>query len=147
MPRQEPNLSEDSRRKLNDVRREIWSGGLTGLFSGLCLGYGSSLLLLNLRSKIPSLEKINQKNYRVSAVLICGALGSFLGATVRGKNESYQLQEVYMENAKATGGYISHAQNKEKEILQEMEDRYRRRQEAIKVSLEKQQQGKGIPKH
>lgn len=68
--------------RLNEVRKDLWAGGLKGLVVGL--GIGSFGFLLT--RQISSLKKYSHPNYFVSSILVCGSIGSFLGSTVAGKN-------------------------------------------------------------
>jgi len=75
--------------RLNDVRKDVWNGGLKGLIVGLAVG---STMHLSTRF-VPQLRKYKHNNYFVFTTLLLGALGSFLGSVVYGKNSVQYIGE------------------------------------------------------
>ena len=86
-------LSDDDIRTIANVRRDIWSNAFygmgVGILSGAALhGLGS---LAQSRGMIRGLNR----NTAFMSVLGGGALGSFLMATVTGKNQVHNLHPIF----------------------------------------------------
>mmetsp|Transcript_6397 Transcript_6397/g.9290 ORF Transcript_6397/g.9290 Transcript_6397/m.9290 type:complete len:206 (+) Transcript_6397:73-690(+) len=111
-------LSKDDIRTIAQVRRDVWNGGVSGLIMGSCSGYvlhntakliynrmdeGSKRKLLRLPtiSDAELLIRFN-KNTLFMSVMAGGALGSFLFATVAGKNNVHNLHDIYQIGKKET---------------------------------------------
>ena len=82
-------LSPETVRTANELRRQMWTGGLTGLGGGLF----AAVVSFGFMKMVPSLQRYTNKNYVFAAVLFSGSLGSFLGAVVNGKN-AMQMEVV-----------------------------------------------------
>ena len=111
---EDPQLDADSRMALNNLRRDVWTGGGVGLGCGFLAGLTGYQSL----AYIPSLRKYRNGKYMTSGILIASALGSFLGATVMGKNKVQEHGEViFKKNAKPTNSYSKiMQQNREVEL-------------------------------
>ena len=110
-------MSQADVRAVADVRRALWTGGFTGLGTGLCLGTSLHLSLLpmanflkiDLKAKpkegltlmedVLRSSKPLSKNHRVLFALVSGAAFSYLGAITAGNNEKYKMQHVYQLGA------------------------------------------------
>ena len=124
---EDPQLDAESRMALNSLRRDVWTGGGTGM----AIGFLTGLTGYQGMAYIPSLRKYRTGKYMTSGILITSAFGSFLGATVMGKNKVQEHTDIFKKNAKPTGSYskIMH-QNREME-LREMEQSFNNRRELL----------------
>jgi len=94
-------MSKDDIRTVADVRRSIWTNGLTGL------GLGSSGALvvhtvasLGMRRGLWKLPL--NRNTAMLSTMLGGASGSFIMATTAGKNEVHNLHPIFRLGAKET---------------------------------------------
>ena len=88
-------LSEEDRRAMADVRRSIWTNSFQGLaYGGLSALVGHTIASFTTRSK-----KLN-RNTALFSFLLGGTMGSFLAATVAGKNEVHLLHPIFQLGAK-----------------------------------------------
>lgn len=92
-------LSKEDIRTIADVRRDIWTNAFAGLGVGTVAGYilHTSARLVHQRGiwKLPFLNR----NTAFLAVLLGGAVGSFVMATTTGKNEVHQLHSIFQVGA------------------------------------------------
>ena len=124
---EDPQLDADSRMALNNLRRDVWTGGGTGM----AIGFLSGLTGYQALAYIPSLRKYRTGKYMTSGILIASALGSFLGATVMGKNKVQEHTEIFKRNAKPTGPYSKILQQNREVELREMEESFNNRRELL----------------
>jgi len=97
-----PNvLPEESMRRLNDVRKEVWKGGATGLVAGSILGWVG----FELSKRVPALRKHHSRNTKFAAVLVCGALFSFIASTVGGQRRVSDIADIFVVGAKPVDSY------------------------------------------
>lgn len=102
-------LSEGDKRTMAQVRRDIWTSGLTGLAVGSVAGYtifASTRLTYNRLSEsakarlgdyLPHRDaaKLFNRNVAFLSVMAGGALGSFLLAVTSGKNKVHRLHDIF----------------------------------------------------
>lgn len=123
----DPNLDVESRQVLNELRRDVWTGGGVGL----AIGFVSGLTGYQALHYIPDLRKYRTGKYLTSGVLIMSALGSFLGATVMGKNSVQTKSDVFRRGAKPTGSYAQIVHENRNLDLKDMEFSFERRREQL----------------
>lgn len=75
-------MSPEKVQTANELRRQMWTGGLTGLVGSLA----AALISFQVAKRVPSLQRYTNKNYAFAAALCAGSVGSFLGTVVNGKN-------------------------------------------------------------
>jgi hypothetical protein len=96
-------MSEDDRRTVSEVRKELWVQGFTGLAAGTVTGFvGHTFASIGNRRNWWKL-KLNS-NTGMLAVLLGGALGSFISASTAGKNEVHKMHPVFRKGQKTVGG-------------------------------------------
>ncbi len=101
------NLSKENVKTIADVRRDIWTSGFKGLGYGSAGGYilhTTARLVHNSLSdaakgklKFPGSDKPIRFNRNTAffSFMAGGALGSFLLATTKGKNEVHQMHDIF----------------------------------------------------
>eukprot|EP00546_Thalassionema_frauenfeldii_P007495 CAMPEP_0178914984 /NCGR_PEP_ID=MMETSP0786-20121207/11753_1 /TAXON_ID=186022 /ORGANISM="Thalassionema frauenfeldii, Strain CCMP 1798" /LENGTH=128 /DNA_ID=CAMNT_0020588001 /DNA_START=149 /DNA_END=535 /DNA_ORIENTATION=+ len=88
-------LSQDEIRTIADVRRDIWTNSFRGMGYGAATGVaGHSILSFLVSRDIVPKMKLN-RNTATFTVLLCASLGSFLAATVTGKNAVHNLHPIF----------------------------------------------------
>jgi len=130
-------LDPSGYKRLNDVRKDVWSGGIRGLVGGLVFGGGGWLVGRN----APVQWKVRPfctKNTLVGGVLLGGCLGSFLGALVAGKNSVAYIGDIFQSGAKPKSEYQRQRLELERMEMREADVKAQRRQEAIKRTKEEQ---------
>jgi hypothetical protein len=96
-------LSEDDRRTVGEVRKELWVQGFQGLAAGTVAGFvAHTSLAIGNRRDFWGKIKLNN-NTRLLAVLLGGAIGSFIGASTAGKNEVHKMHPVFRKGQKTVG--------------------------------------------
>ncbi len=141
MSSQDPNLDAESRQTLNILRRDVWTGGGVGLGIGFLAGLTGYQAL----QYIPDLRKYRKGKYMTSGVLIMSALGSFLGATVVGKNSVQLHSEVFRKTANPAGSYAKIVHDNRNEELRDMEGSFeRRREQLLKKKAELSEKARGF---
>jgi len=102
-------LSDENIKTMAQVRRDIWTSGLTGLVVGSTAGYTSFVsarLIYNRLSESTKIKlegylpyrdaaKIFNRNTAFLSVMAGGALGSFLLSVTIGKNKVHQLHDIF----------------------------------------------------
>jgi len=108
------SMSKSDILAVADVRRAVWTGGFTGLATGLCFGTSAHLALVPL-SKFLNIDLTRKprtgeisivedlirsskplcKNHRILYALFAGAVVSYLGAVTAGTNNRFRMQHVY----------------------------------------------------
>eukprot|EP00553_Chaetoceros_curvisetus_P006804 CAMPEP_0204626732 /NCGR_PEP_ID=MMETSP0717-20131115/12555_1 /ASSEMBLY_ACC=CAM_ASM_000666 /TAXON_ID=230516 /ORGANISM="Chaetoceros curvisetus" /LENGTH=123 /DNA_ID=CAMNT_0051642773 /DNA_START=46 /DNA_END=417 /DNA_ORIENTATION=- len=97
-----------------DVRRDVWTSGFKGLAYGLSFGFifheASQFIYNNTNVLVPDNVKKQFKKYheqlklppiqfnrntKFLAVLMGGAMGSFILATTTGKNEVHNMHNIF----------------------------------------------------
>jgi hypothetical protein len=100
------SMSVDDIRTVADVRRELWTQGFVGLAAGTVTGFvvHTACSIGNRRQwwKL----KLNS-NTGMLAVLLGGAMGSFISASTAGKNEVHKMHPVFRKGQKTVGGDTS----------------------------------------
>mmetsp|Transcript_37648 Transcript_37648/g.43008 ORF Transcript_37648/g.43008 Transcript_37648/m.43008 type:complete len:188 (-) Transcript_37648:41-604(-) len=89
-------LSKSEIRTIADVRRDIWTNSFYGMGYGAATGVAvhSILSYIVSRELIPGKMKLN-RNTATFSVLLCASLGSFLAASVTGKNQVHHLHPIF----------------------------------------------------
>jgi hypothetical protein len=92
-------MSVDDIRTVADVRRELWTQGFVGLAAGTVAGFvvHTACSIGNRRQwwKVKT-----NSNTAMLAVLLGGAMGSFISASTAGKNEVHKMHPVFRKGAK-----------------------------------------------
>lgn len=132
--------------RLNEVRKTIWNGGLAGLVVGVALGVSgftvSKHFVPQLKGYFPSIRKAYTKNNFVLAILLCGSVGSFVGASTNGKNSFQYVGDIFKRNLNQKSSYRSHLNDNEQNVLDSLttEDNFNRRDAAIRKNQQAQQE-------
>ena len=92
-------LSKEEIRTIADVRRDIWTQSFYGLGYGSIAGFTGHTFISALANRGYLSAKLN-RNTALFSVLAGGALGSFLAATVTGKNQVHNLHPIFQVGAK-----------------------------------------------
>lgn len=96
-------LSRHDQKKIADVRRDVWTGGLKGLFAGVVFGatikYVGEFATTRFFPQNKQLSKIflADKKYSIVLILGCGSLFSFLGSITAGKNSIVGIEDVFLK--------------------------------------------------
>lgn len=93
------SLSKDEVRTIANVRRDIWTSSFQGMAYGSLTGLTGHLLVKAQSNRTGYLAGKLNRNTLMLAVLGGASLGSFLAATVTGKNEVHQLHPIYKVGA------------------------------------------------
>jgi hypothetical protein len=89
-------LSKEDIRTIADVRRDIWTSGMKGLFVGTISGYALyTVLKIGNQRKLWNLSGSINRNTAFLSVLLGGAIGSFLMSVTTGKNEVHNLHPIF----------------------------------------------------
>lgn len=123
----EVSLDPETVRRLNNVRKDIWAGGAKGLGYGLLLGYAC----YHCAGYIPQLRRVRSKNHLVLSVLLGGSLGSFLGATVSGKNAVQHIGDIFQINARSASAYRNQMSDNQRRVVESMDASFESRRAAI----------------
>jgi hypothetical protein len=135
----EAPISEQDRKTLALVRRDIWING----FRGYVQGSLSALVLHSVgqfyetkfhapKAGIYYVKKLN-RNTALASFFLGGALGSFLMATVTGKNEVHNLHPIYTRQ-RHVGNNDAVEDDHETELTRRERNRILRR-ETLEVSV------------
>lgn len=89
------SLSKDEIRTIANVRRDIWTSSFQGMGYGSLTGITSHFLLSLASNRTGYMAGKFNRNTGTLFFLGGGALGSFLMATVTGKNEVHQLHPIF----------------------------------------------------
>jgi hypothetical protein len=95
-------LSEEDRQTVGEVRKELWVQGATGLAAGTVAGFVSHTFASIGNRRNWWKLKLNS-NTGMLAVLLGGALGSFIGSSTAGKNEVHKMHPVFRKGQKTMG--------------------------------------------
>ena len=132
-------LDKETYLRLNDVRKEVWNGGILGLAGGLVVGYWSHYMT----RFVPSMKAFQHPKYATLTILLSGSIGSFLGATVNGKNSIIYIGDIFKRNATPSSNYQRILIRNELEAVDKADDTFQRRQaqilsqKAVKSSTER----------
>jgi len=63
-----------------------------------------------------------------------GAIGSFIGSLVEGKNSVQYVGDIFKLNSRSSSSYINQLNDNEKDILQSLDKSYENRELAIKMA-------------
>ena len=116
------SLNDGDVGALNEVRRTVWRNGVQGLLVGSVVGSGGCLAAKHFK-----LMKVTPAHWMFGTLAV-GALGSFVGALVAGKNSSFLLEGVMKRGS--TG--VSYMRSVEGAFEAERDESHRRRVEQIK---------------
>ena len=107
-------IDPDSFRRLNEVRKDLYKGAVTGLVGGSLLG----AIGFHLSAHVPALRRLRSKNTLVASVMLGGAFGSFLFSLMRGQQSVVYLGDVFGLNAKPKlSPYMSQMKTNERALL------------------------------
>jgi hypothetical protein len=89
-------LSKDEYQTLHQVRKEIWSQGLSGLLVGSSCGIlvHTAVRLVHRHVRPLPFVQLN-RNTAMMSLMLGGAMGSCLWATVAGKNQVHNLHPIF----------------------------------------------------
>mmetsp|Transcript_18730 Transcript_18730/g.24321 ORF Transcript_18730/g.24321 Transcript_18730/m.24321 type:complete len:170 (+) Transcript_18730:124-633(+) len=88
-----PTLSQDDVRRVADVRRDVWTGGLKGAVLGIFL---SSSAFLIFKGRIPLHQRAN---VFLGTMMGGSAVASFLAALTAGKNSVQKIGDIFFRGA------------------------------------------------
>jgi hypothetical protein len=125
-----PSLDPDSFLRLNEVRKAMWTAGFKGfLFGGIFGGAAHAAIHMNhtllKKLKLP-------KHTFIPAVLLSSVIGSFLSATVAGKNAVPHIGDIFLEGADIKSTYKKQLHQNEQEIRESFDEAFARREAAIR---------------
>lgn len=138
-------LDPGSYKRLNDVRKQIWLAGIKGLLFGTAIGSGSHVVYSFIYSrqkgsptgrKLPPLPK----HSFIPTVMIGGALFSFVFSAVSGRVGLQGVGDIFLENAKPKSEYQRQQQTNQRQLRNEGDNAFQRRETAIREAREKKQQ-------
>lgn len=152
------NLSKENERIMADVRRDIWTSGFKGLGYGSAGGYilhtAARLIHKSLSEAskgkliLPGSDKPIRFNRNTAffSVMAGGALGSFLLATTTGKNEVYQMHDIFEvgKNEHKTPYQEAYESARRMEEEESAESRRKRRISRRKTVSERLTEGHGL---
>ena len=88
-------IDPESFQRLNEVRKELYRGGLIGLIAGSTLGAAA----FQVSTYVPVLRKHHTKHTLIASVMLGGAFGSFLFSLVRGQKSVVYIGDVFAINS------------------------------------------------
>lgn len=83
-------------QRLNDVRKDVWRGGIAGLIGGALSGE----VLFQISRSIPSLRKHHSRNVRFATIMCTASFGSFLTSLIYGQKSVVYVGDVFLEGSK-----------------------------------------------
>jgi hypothetical protein len=131
-------LDEATSDRLFQVRKALGRGGIVGLVGGAAVG-SAGFAAINAAS-FPAFKSKLNKNSFVATMLVSAAIGSFLGATVYGKNAAQYIGDIFRLGSNSSSSYQNTMNKNEREIVETMEESFARRYESIQKAA--QQKGK-----
>jgi hypothetical protein len=134
----QPNLDEATSERLFQVRKALSRGGIVGLVGGAAVG-SAGFAAMNAAS-FPALKGKLNRNSFVATMLVSAAIGSFLGATVYGKNAAQYIGDIFRLGSNSSSSYQNNMNKNERQIVETMEESFARRYESIQKAA--QQKGK-----
>ena len=97
-------FSKEQRQALDKVQSDIWRNGIVGMATGSLSGIG--LYAVTAMGRKSGLWKLNgvslNRNTAFLSFLLGGAVGSFVMAVTKGKNEAHNLHSVFQGNKPKT---------------------------------------------
>jgi hypothetical protein len=138
-------LDPGSYKRLNDVRKQIWVAGIKGLVFGTAIGAGSHVIYSFIYQrqkgsttgrKLPPLPK----HSFIPTVMIGGALFSFAYSAVSGRVGLQSVGDIFLENAKPKSDYQRNQHTNHRQLRNESDEAFQRRETAIREAREKKQQ-------
>lgn len=87
---------------------------------------------------LPALAKYRHKNHITSAFLLTPVIGAYLGATVVGKNESYQITHIFEQHTHPTSSYQKQVQSNKMAMTDDVRGSYDRRRQHLASRKEKE---------
>jgi len=125
-------LNPEQTARLNEVRRELWRGGMRGAAAGVVTGLCTLVAVKN----VSALKGLRNKNMYTALMLASPVMGALVGSTVSGKNEIQLVGDIFDTNKKFSSdlSYSSQLQaNKEAERV-EREGAFERRQATLRAN-------------
>lgn len=121
-------LDDDFKERMYELRRNIWVGGLQGLFIGVFVGYSSFFI-----SKIKRFQYLKWgKTHRMGSILLFGSIFSFIGAVGTGKSQLGLQHDIpLLIKPNPSSNYRQIMNENLKEDLENIEMSYNRRAKAI----------------
>ncbi|CAN0018761.1 unnamed protein product, partial [Heterosigma akashiwo] len=102
-----PVLEGEDLKRIADVRRDVWTGGLKGLVTGLFVGSAGFLSIRKFGLRYVPKKYTEDSKYYVLTTLLLGSCGSFVGslvccaiAIVAGKNSIIFVSDIFQRGAK-----------------------------------------------
>ena len=65
---------------------------------------------------------------------VVGAMGSFVGSLVEGKNSVQYVGDIFKLNSRSSSSYVNQLNNNERDILQSSDKSFENRELAIKIA-------------
>ena len=92
------HITDGDKEALQDLRKSLWRQGFIGFGFGSVLGQAGYLAA----RRIPRLQRrfLPNANHSVSATLLCGAAGMFLGSVVAGREGVHTIHWLMHKGAK-----------------------------------------------
>ena len=115
-------MTDDDVMNLNEVRRTVWRQGIQGLLVGMVAGSAGVLAVKHFK-----LRRVTPAHWTFGTLAV-GALGSFVGALVAGKNSSFLLESVFSRGS-TSSQYLRSAAG---EFEAQRDESHRKRVEQIK---------------
>jgi hypothetical protein len=132
-------IDPTSYARFNKIRQNLWEGGAKGLAGGLI---GGGVIYQGLKmTNLSAMKKMGSKNHLTAAVLIGGAIGMFLGSVTAGKNAMSTEGDLFTGSANPDSAYQSKMLENEKDIRQNMDAAFLRRQAAIARAVKLKNEG------
>ena len=144
-------LSKEDIRTIAQVRRDVWTGGVTGLLLGSSSGYVLHTISRVFHNRLSDASKGKMvlpgsdmpirfnRNTAFLAVMAGGALGSFAFATAAGKNKVHNLHNIFEIGKKDTQTPYQKSlalANADENSLAERELRRLSRRKSVRMRLE-----------
>lgn len=133
-------LSKEDRERLNNARKESLIGAGKGFLFGGVLGFTG----YQIAHFIPQLKNKLHRNHLVAGVLVTGAAFSYIFSVVKGQNSMMFMYDVFRKGPQITStdsdslvpsrvtSYQATVLNNEREQINQFEDAFHRRAEAIR---------------
>ena len=102
---------------LNEVRRTVWRQGIQGLLVGMVAGSAGVLAVKHFK-----LRRVTPAHWTFGTLAV-GALGSFVGALVAGKNSAFLLESVFSRGSTSSQYMRSAAGEFEAQRFKEQQER------------------------
>ena len=128
-----PRLTPQEIDRLKRVRLELLKGAIMGGAFGAALG-GSAYMIAQ---RISSIKPYLPKRYGFPAVVgVTGSVFAYLFAVSKGKNAFAEVADIVKKNATVIATYQGNIRKVEQEIVNNLDDSFHRRAEAIRKAKE-----------